>query len=557
MKKISRSDIWSGIILVLAVFIAYLPALGGGFIWDDDSYITQNPTLRSPHGFWQIWFQIDAVPRSQYYPLVYSVFWLEFHLWGLHPLGYHLVNILLHAFGSLLLWRVLARVQVPGAWLAAMLFGLHPVHVESVAWATECKNVLSAVFYFSAALLYLRYAETCEAGPANRRQWQWYGGALVLFAAALLSKTVTCSLPAALLLLTWWKKGRISWKATLPLLPFFVIGAGMGLLTGWIEKHQVGAQGADWSFSFADRCLIAGRALWFYAAKLLWPAHLTFMYPRWEISASAWWQWMFPSGMLAMIISLWLVRKRIGRGPLVALLFFAGTLFPALGFADVYPMRYSFVADHFQYLASVGLLALAAAGLSRLPLRITMVLVVALGVLTWRQTEIYRSLETLWRDTLAKNPACWMAQSNLGSVLLAQGNLAEAETHFRAALQLKPDSEDIHYNYGNMLGRAGRPDEAVTQFRQALQLNPTDAQAYHDLGIALYQEHRLDEAIACFRRALCYQPDYADAHYNLGNALVLEYKFDEAAREYREALRLEPDSVDIKNRLRALGVPTN
>jgi tetratricopeptide (TPR) repeat protein len=266
---------------------------------------------------------------------------------------------------------------------------------------------------------------------------------------------------------------------------------------------------------------------------------------------------MFPSGMLAMIISLWLVRKRIGRGPLVALLFFAGTLFPALGFADVYPMRYSFVADHFQYLASVGLLALAAAGLSRLPLRITMVLVVALGVLTWRQTEFYRSLETLWRDTLAKNPACWMAQSNLGSVLLAQGNLAEAETHFRAALQLKPDSEDIHYNYGNMLGRAGRPDEAITQFRQALQLNPTDAQAYHDLGIALYQEHRLDEAIACFRRALCYQPDYADAHYNLGNALVLEYKFDEAAREYREALRLEPDSVDIKNRLRALGVPTN
>ena len=345
-----------------------MPALRGGFNWDDDAYVTNNLTLRSVHGLSQIWGQLTATP--QYYPLVFTSFWLEYHLWGLNPLGYHVVNVLLHALAAMLLWRVLVRLQLPGAWLAAGIFALHPVAVESVAWVTERKNVLSAVFYFAAALAYLRWRDDGTTTTGLRATSSWrslvlYLLSLALFICALFSKTVTASLPAALLLVIWWKHGRIAGRDVWPLLPFFVAGAALGLVTSWLERTHVGANGPEWALSFFDRCLIAGRALWFYAGKLFWPANLTFIYPRWQIDPGIWWQWLFPAAAIALVMILWSLRGRIGRGPLVAVLFFAGTLLPALGFANVYPMRYSFVADHFQYLASVGLIVLAAAGLTK------------------------------------------------------------------------------------------------------------------------------------------------------------------------------------------------
>jgi hypothetical protein len=392
--------VWQGGLIVLLVFLAYLPALRGGFIWDDDAYVTHNPTLHDLGGLQRIWFELGAVP--QYYPMVHTTFWLEYHLWGLHPVGYHLINVLLHAAAAIFLWQVLLRLRIRGAWLAAVLFALHPVCVESVAWITERKNVLSAVFYFTAALAFLRFVALEEPDGPNRLRWYWYLGALVLFMAALLSKTVTCTLPAALLLVCWWKKGRVQRGEILPLLPFFALGVGLGLITAWMEKFHVGAQGAEWSLTFADRCLIAGRALWFYAGRLVWPAHLTFIYPRWKIEPEVWWQWLFPVAAVGVVAGLWLARRRIGKGPLVAVLFFAGTLGPALGFVNVYPMRFSFVADHFQYLASVGLITLCAVGLARMPRVMPATLVVLLGALTWQQAGIYRNLETLWRDTLAR-----------------------------------------------------------------------------------------------------------------------------------------------------------
>ncbi|HEX4342912.1 MAG TPA: O-GlcNAc transferase, partial [Verrucomicrobiae bacterium] len=328
-------------LLVVATFIAYQPMWHAGFIWDDDAYVTNNQTLHDLNGLKQIWLEPKATP--QYYPLVYTTFWLEYHTWKLNPLGYHVVNVLLHALGSLLLWRVLKRLALPGAWLAAAIFALHPVNVESVAWVTERKNVLSAVLFFAAALAYLRFDGLAES---KKRLWTWWCAALLLFIGALLSKTVACSLPAALLLVCWWKKGRVTMADVLPLIPFFIMGLGLGLHTAWLEKHHVGASGAEWSLSFIERCLIAGRALWFYAGKLVWPSQLTFIYPRWQIGTGVWWQWLFPLAVLAVVVTLWRARKRLGRGPLVAVLFFAGTLLPALGFFDLYPMRYSFVADH-------------------------------------------------------------------------------------------------------------------------------------------------------------------------------------------------------------------
>jgi Flp pilus assembly protein TadD len=539
--------VWQGALIVLFVFLAYLPALRGGFIWDDDYYVTHNPTLHDLGGLHRIWFKVGAVP--QYYPMVHTAFWLEYHLWGLNPVGYHLINVLLHATAAILLWQVLLRLRIRGAWLAAVLFALHPVCVESVAWITERKNVLSAVFYFAAALAYLRFAAWAEPGGPNRLRWYWYLGALVLFMATLLSKTVTCSLPAALLLVCWWKQGRVQRGGILPLLPFFALGVGLGLLTAWIEKYHVGAQGAAWSLTLADRGLIAGRALWFYAGKLVWPAHLTFIYPRWKIEPAVWWQWLFPVAAAGVVAGLWLARRRLGKGPLVAVLFFAGTLGPALGFVNVYPMRYSFVADHFQYLAGVGLITLCAAGLARMPRVIPATLVVLLGALTWQQAGIYRNLETLWRDTLAKNPDCWLAHNNLGVALVDKGRFDEAIENYYKAIQIDPNSADTLNNLGFALAAKGRFDEAIENYRKAIQIKPNSAITLDNLGMALVDKGRFDEAIENFHKAIQIDPNPADALNNLGFALAATGRFDEAIENYRKAIQINPNSADKLNNL--------
>ncbi|MFZ0825885.1 MAG: tetratricopeptide repeat protein [Verrucomicrobiia bacterium] len=539
--------VWRGGLIVLLVFLAYLPALHCGFIWDDDSYVTENLTLHDLGGLQRIWFQVGAVP--QYYPMVHTSFWLEYHLWGLNPVGFHAINVLLHATAAILLWQVLRRLQIPGAWLAAILFALHPVEVESVAWVTERKNVLSAVFYFAAALCYLRFVEWGKTGAPNRLRWSWYGAALALFLAALLSKTVACSLPAALLLVCWWKKGRLQRGDVVPLLPFFALGVGLGLMTAWMEKTHVGAQGPEWSLTFADRCLIAGRAVWFYAGKLVWPAQLTFIYPRWEIQPEVWWQWLFPIAAIGAVAGLWLARRRMGRGPLVAVLFFVGTLGPALGFVNVYPMRYSFVADHFQYLAAVGLITLGAAGLARLPRLIPATLVALLAALTWQQTGIYRNLDILWRDTLAKNPDCWLAHNNLGIYLYNEGRMEEAMDHYQKAIRINPNRFDTFYNLGAALAAEGRFDEAIANYHLALQINPNYAYALNNLGIALANQGRLDEAIPCYRQAIQIEPDFPGALNNLGVALAASGQLDEAIEAFHKSIQINPTSSSTLNNL--------
>ncbi len=356
MKNAWKSPVTGAALIILLTVVAYLPALRGGFIWDDDSYVTQNPALRSLAGLVAIWLKPGAT--YQYYPLVFTSFWAEYHLWGLQPFGYHLVNVFLHAVNAVLLWRVLRRLEVAGAWWIAAIFALHPVNVESVAWVTERKNTLSGLFYLLAALAWLRFRPLTAKVTARAPDWRYYWLAFGFIVCALFSKTVTLSLPAVLLLLIWWKTGRLEKRDALTLTPWFVLGAASGFMTRWMEQQLVRG-GAEWDLSFVQRCLLAGRALWFYAGKLFWPAHLTFIYPRWEIDAGAAWQYSFPLGIAAVLVALWFFRARIGKGPLAAVLFFGITLAPALGFANVYPFRYSYVADHFQYLASIGLIALA------------------------------------------------------------------------------------------------------------------------------------------------------------------------------------------------------
>lgn len=545
----SRDWLW-GLLLLGATFLAYRPAWNGKPVWDDAAHMTK-PALRSAAGLASIWTQPGAT--QQYYPLVHSVFWLEYHLWGDSTEGYHLLNILLHFAAALLLVRIARRLGSPGAWLVGGIFALHPVMVESVAWITELKNTLSGALYFGAALLYLKFDE--------ERQTKHYALALLLFFFGLLAKSVIVTLPAALLVVLWWMRGRLSWKRdVLPLVPFLLIGIASGMFTVWVERRFIGAEGGQFNFGFVERCLIAGRAIWFYLYKLLWPTELIFIYPRWHVDSSAAWQYLFPAAFLLLAALFWLLRRR-SRAPLAVLLYFSITLFPALGFFNVYPFLYSFVADHFQYLACVGPMSAAAAGIVwvtdrlksrlRLPLQPLFcgMLLSVLFLLSWNQSRMYSDAETLYRTTLARNDSCWMAHTNLGLLLMDLGRPKEAMTHLLKAIRLHPNQADAQNNLGLLLSRLGRTDEARAHLLKALELDPNHADAHNNLGILLARNGEPDEALAHYQIALELHPNHAEVHYNLGDLFASMDRTSEAMAHYQKALEQNPDYADAHNNL--------
>jgi len=567
----NHRDIMVCLLFVTALMIVYIPAIKSGYIWDDDYYITDNLHLRSWDGLKNIWFKLGATP--QYYPMVHTIFWLEYHLWELNPFGYHLINVLFHAANAFLLWMVLRRLEISGSLFIAAIFAFHPVQVESVAWITEYKNTVSGFFYLSAILVYLRFYKLDETFGGKhlsdgmnaetkdgRGSWKLYVLCLLLYICALLSKTVAATMPAVLILLLWWKRERLRLNDILLLVPFFLLSIVFGLVTIWVEKYNVGAIGEEWSLSFIDRFLVAGRALWFYAEKLLWPQRLTFIYPRWVINSAVWWQYIFPVTAASVMAGLWLLRQRIGKAPLVAVLFFAGTLFPALGFFNVYPHRFSFVADHFQYLATIGIIALVVSAAMKIYSRLGsertslgwacgLIVVTILGILTWKQGHIYKDRETLYRDTIAKNEQCWMAYNNLGVELDKQDRLEEAVEHFLKALQIKPDYVDAHYSLGVVLEKQGRKEAAMDHYLQALRINPNYVRAQYNIGLSLSKQGRLEEAVDYYMQALRINPEYVDAHYNLANILIKQGRTREAIDHYRRVLRINPDYAEAHNNL--------
>jgi tetratricopeptide (TPR) repeat protein len=553
-----RSLAWPGlprhyglfvVALSLAVLIVYQPVWNGGFLWDDAAHVTR-PDLRSWQGLWSIWFTPGAT--QQYYPLTHSFFWLQHRLWGDVPSGYHVVNIVLHTAAASMVGLILYRLAIPAAYFAAAIFALHPVQVESVAWITEIKNTLSAVFYLGAAIAWLRYREKQNIAA--------YALALGLFVLALGSKTVTATLPAALLVIEWWRHGRLDWRGdVLPLVPFFVLGIAAGLATVWVERSLVGAEGTAFDLTPIERGLIAGRALWFYAGKLLWPADLVFVYPRWSVNQCVWWQYLYPAAAIAVLMVAWSLRHR-WRGPLAGMLYFAGTLFPALGFFNVYAFQFSFVADHFQYLASVGLITLIAAGMvlifqrwrpwDRVPAFIVCLGVLSmLGILSWKQSRIYVDAESLYRATIERNPDAWMAQNNLAGVLIERGAAQEAMGYAEKALVLKPDYAAARNNLGLALASLGHIDDALEQYREAVKLEPDYAEAHNNLGLLLAQHGDVDGAIGHYRRALAIDPRLAGAHYNLAEALMANGQMSEAVAELQMALTYRPGYAEAHNSL--------
>ena len=557
-EKPTGPEAWSlaavGALIAGLVLVCYWPALRGGMLWDDAAHVT-GLELRSWAGLGRIWTELAAT--QQFYPVLHSAFWLEHRLWGDAVLGYHLVNVAQHALAAVLLVALLRRLRGPGAAWAGLIFAVHPVCVESVAWISEQKNTLSLVFYLAAALAYLRFdMRRGQAGSGWR-----YAGATVLFGLALLTKTVTASLPAALLVVAWWQRGRLTWRRDVgPLVPWFVAALAAGLLTAWVERKLIGAEGAPFELSFIQRGLLAGRVIWFYVGKLVWPAELMFIYPRWNVAGATWVWGGWLAAVMAVTAGAWWWRGR-SRGPLAAWLLFVGSLFPVFGFFNVFPFLYSYVADHFQYLASIGLIAGVAAGAvtwsggSRRWQVAGALLVVMLAGLSHGQSRMYADGRTLYRTTIAKNPECWMAHNNLGAELLdlsSPAAVAEAAGHFEAALRIKPDHATAHYNLGNALAAMpGRLNDAITHYEEALRLKPNNAEQHNNLGNALVRvPGRINEAITHYETALRLKPNAPETHNNLGNALLkIRGREREAAAQYEAVLRLRPEHAVAHNNL--------
>ncbi len=594
-------------LIVGAALLAYWPVFRAGFVWDDDKFLTENPLIRASDGLRRFWFTAEP---PDYFPLTSSMLWFEWRLWGPHAFGYHVVNVLLHAASAVLLWRALLRLKVPGAWLAGLLFAVHPVAVESVAWITERKNTLPMVFYLASILAFLRFEDGCshhddsfhhDDTTSTTHGTPLYLLSLVLFLLALLAKTSVVMLPAVLLLCAWWRRGKVAARDLLRTVPFFALALALGLVTVWFQYHSDIAGEVVRTDSLAARAAGAGWAIWFYLYKALLPVNLCFCYPRWTTSASL--PAFVPGLLFLVMLLLFAAFRRIwGRPLLFALGYFALALLPVLGFLNIYFMRYSLVADHWQYTALIGVVSLVAGllawvmerpGLWRTVAKAAAgALVVACAALTFRQTLIYHDEETLWRDTLSKNPKAWMAYGNLAGLLvrkatppgadsaalldeaercceqavalqprqaeayahrallrLARGRGAAAMQDYGKVVELDP-SPEAYYDRAEAAASLGRLQQAVDDYGQAIRLRPAFAQAYGNRALAFMQlaawqagQAQADSrrrAFDDFDKAVALQPGYALAFYNRGNAWMEIQRPAEAIADYTRAIAINP-----------------
>ena len=543
--RFSRRDVLAGLALSLLVGICYLPAmLWGGLIWDDFTWSKSSAVLEWS-GLGAIWSWPSLIEgEKHYWPLTYTTFWLEHKIWALAPAGYHVVNVLLHLLNCLLLWRVLLRLAVPGAWVVAAVFAVHPLHVESVAWIIERKDVLSGLFYLAAVLAWLRFLE-------QPRPWR-YGLALLLFAAGLLSKSMVVTLPAALLIVQWWKEDRVGGRDLQRLAPFFLVA--LLLTAADLYSYELGRSNLD--YSLPERALIAARALWFYVGKLAWPTDLAVIYPLWHISLGDPRAWLYLAGAAVLAATLWFMRHRIGRGPLAGALFFAVTLSPVLGFVNYGYMGYSLVADRFQYLAGIGAMAVvigaAARGAGRLPggwksgtMGLVVVVLALLGTTTWRQAALYRDDLTFFSHIVSLNPEARNAHRILSSELTKSGRLEEALAAARIAAAKRPDEAILHSMIGELLVNLKRLDEAEENFGRALEIDPSRANELRILsvlGLASWKQGRLQATEKYFRRALELDPRNKEALKHLAGSYFKRKRWQEALDLYRTLL--EVDSED-------------
>jgi protein O-mannosyl-transferase len=577
LTSLPRLRVLAGIaIIVLIAFLAYLPSINGGFVLDDNLLLGKNDLIRNPDGLRKLWCTNES---EEYYPVSYSTLWIEWRLWGMTPTGYHVINLILHILESLLIWVILRKMSIPGAFLAALIFIVHPVNVESVAWIAQRRNVVAMLFFLLSILWYLKAdIHTAVVGIAPARSyggpWErektfssfilhtssfhlWYGLSLAAFMVAMLGKGSAVVLPVLLLGIAWWRRS-LTRRDLVRIAPFFLLALVLTVVNIWFQTH--GKDIEIRNAGFAERLLGAGGVVWFYLYKAIMPFDLEFIYPQWHIEMGNPMWWLPLLAAIIVTAVLWVYRKAWSRSLLFAWGFFCVSLVPVMGFTDVGFMKYSLVADHYQHIAIIGVIALAAAGWSIWHEQarntphwvITTVAVVVMGVLaflTWLQSGLYHNAIRLYQATLQNNPGSWLAQNCLGYALDQEGRAPEAFEHYREALRLNPDFIEAHINLGVDLANAGRLPEAIEHFRQALRLDPDCVDAHNNLGNALANADRLPEAIEHYQEALRLNPDYANAHNNLGAALVDSGRLTEAIEHYRQALQLDPDYTDAHNNL--------
>jgi tetratricopeptide (TPR) repeat protein len=542
--------------LVALAVVVYLPSLSGGFIWDDNQYVIQHPMIHAGDGLWRFWFTREA---ADYWPVTYSSFWIEYRLWGNRPMGYRLVNLALHAGTVLLAWSVLARLRVPGAWWAAALFAVHPVNVESVAWIFQRKNLLSLLFTLMSLRLYLHIDETPAGERWRARRWSIYLAAVFCYALALLSKVAVVMTPVILLALAWWRRGRVTRRDVWLSAPWFALSAGLGALNMLVkDERSLGGmaplEGGLWS-----RACSGATAVWFYLGKTIWPTHLAFVYPRWQVDAHAWRWWVAPAALVLLAAMLWWWRRRITRAPLTALVVFVLALLPALHVTHIAYFRYSLVADHYQHMAMLAPLALGTAGacLAWRGMRanpftgraLAAAILLLSASLTWSQAAIYQSEQRVWRDSIAKNPRAFLAMTNLAGSLIDEGRLDEAQSLARQAIRVNPRFAEAHGTLGRALAAAGRYDEALASYQQGLAIEPRYAEIWFNVGNACLAQGRFSQAVHAFEQARRIHEGYVDAYINQSVALLKLNDLPAAGAVLREALRQAPGHVDANYRL--------
>lgn len=525
---------WLRCLLVVAgLLLLYLPACQSGFTWDDDEHLTQNPCIIGPQGLVDIW----TTRAARICPLVLSTFWLEHRMWGLSPMPYHVVNVLLHAGAVLVLWRVLLALRVPGAWLGALLWAAHPVQVETVAWVTEMKNTQSGLFFLASVLFYLRAIR----GQGGKRVS--YGLSLLFGLLGMASKTSVVVLPAVLGLCVWYVEGRVSRKRLAELVPFVVMALAASALALWTQDME-GANDPRWQRGIAQRLATSGAVVWFYLGKLVWPHPLVFVYPKWEVNAASVLWWLPLAGLLILA-----AVAALRRGVHLALLYFILALGPVLGLLDHYFLRYSFVGDHFQYLASIGPLALLGAWLSRRPRWLPALVLLVLCALSRDQQRLYGDTELLWTQPLRHHPACWLACNNLGILRYQAGRADEAVELWERALQTDPHAPRTHNNLGLALLDKGRAEEALHHYREALRLDPDYAAAQFNYGSALLSTGRREVAVIELEKAARLTPQNSEVWINLGAARLIGGDVAGAIADYEKAAEAAPQSVAPLNNL--------
>ena len=538
--------------ITLITFFVYFPSLTNGFIWDDDDYIINNFSIQKTEGLEEIWFSYKT---PQYYPVVFSSFWLEYQLWGQNPTGYRAVNLVFHIFNALLIYLILFKLYRPMALPAALIFAIHPVQVETVAWITERKNIFGAFFYLLTTLFYIRFYES--------QRKQDYGLSLLSFVCALLSKSITSTFVIVPLLIRWWQGKKFNKIDFIQLAPFVLLGFLAGLNTVYLEIVRVGAKGGSWSLPLLGKIVLPGKIILFYLYKLVFPSELIFFYPRWSIDPAVLWQWLPSAGVAVMLGLFYFYRAKIGRAPFALFLCFVASLFPALGFFNVYPMMYSYVADHFQYIASISMIILLCAAAGFIAQRMVferfaldpktrqtvfiaalVVIVPILGFKSYSYSKVFNNRETLFMDVIRKNPGAWMAHNNLGMVYISKGEVSRAVDQFQQTLKIRPKDCTALNNLGNIYKARGSWEKARTAYETCLAADPEYATAHNNLGLVYVHSGDLRQARERFETAAALDPMAHNTQLNLGLLYLQQKEYDKSMAHYQKAIAIHPYYVE-------------